>query len=154
MDGDCIIMAIKSHDWTTGTCGCIIRRSYDDVTDIISFDYFINKCPEHAGVTDDLSAYNIMRDENTRVGGGFPYILENSPNTIYDITQDGERVFKKGITVTWFYSGTIPDRVLNINITGITLKPNEISSIQNKLNTRYGISKVVITNNETVLRNR
>jgi hypothetical protein len=57
---------------------------------------------------------------------------------------NGSRTFKKGITATWSWSGTAPNRLMTITVTGIVLTTNQKNAIQTKLNERFGINNVTI----------
>jgi hypothetical protein len=49
---------------------------------------------------------------------------------------------KNNITYDFSWSGTAPDRVLNISFTGITLTNQQKNTIRTVLNNRFGIGKV------------
>lgn len=60
---------IQTTRWTTDTCGCVVRYSWDDavkqenrVHTVAGFDH---KCQFHAGL-DDAAAYAAVTDENPR----------------------------------------------------------------------------------------
>jgi hypothetical protein len=64
---------------------------------------------------------------------------------MFDVQPDGvTRIFKRGISFWISWTGTAPNRQLTLTLQGITLTTNQKNSLQTKLNTRFGISKVVI----------
>lgn len=92
----------------------------------------------------DTNVWNTIKEENPRKNITTQLILDNSPNTVYDLNADGSRIFKKGINVSWSWSGTAPNRLMTITVTGIVLTTNQKNAIQTKLNERFGINNVSI----------
>ena len=63
-------------------------------------------------------------------------MIENLP--------DGSKQFKKGVNISWAWSGLPPDRVLTITVTGTTLTTQQKNAIQNRLNSRFGTGKITV----------
>lgn len=142
-------MAIQTITWSSDSCGCVIQFDSDtSVTPpIVSNFQQISICPAHATLTGttDQKVQNI-RNENARgPSNTFSDIIAASGTELTQTLADGSKEFKGGVTAIWSWSGTAPDRVLNITITGASLTQNQKSSIQNKLNTRFGAGNVVVT---------
>lgn len=135
---------------TLDTCECVVDLDHTTLNVII----FKKKCNVHnqtiTGINNDQQLYdNIIVEENARKNIANDFLLQNGPNTIYDINSDGVRVFKKNISVSWSWDdvGTVPpNRLLTIIIHGITLTNNQLNSVRAKLNERFGISRVNIIN--------
>jgi len=127
--------------WSPDTCSCVIE--YDD--DIILTNV-VNRCPFHSGLAADTAVFNTLMDENPRKNKAYQAILDNGPNTIYDLQADGNRTIKNGITISWAWSGTAPNRVLTLTLTGggITLTTAQKNAINSRLNTLFGTGKAVL----------
>jgi len=135
--------------WHPDTCNCIIEQEYDDEDPQpikMRVRRVVFKCPEHQNLSTDSSVFAVVNDENPRRNNAMRILLDNAPTTIYELDQNGMKIFRSGITVDWSYSGTVPNRVLTLTITGISLSANQRNVIQNRLNERFGISNVVIVN--------
>lgn len=135
--------------WTLDTCGfdatnqnCQVEMERDSWT----FITFVRQCPTHSGVPNTLAGFNSIYQENVRGKSNvLKEILDNAPTSMFDIdAKSGERVFKQDIVVTWSWSGTFPNRILTITVTGVTLTTNQKNSIIAKLDSRFGIGKVII----------
>lgn len=126
--------------WRNDTCPCVIEYLDDDnltLTNII-------KCPAHS-ILDNSTAYSTVKEENiTRKNGALNHILTNTNLTALYDTINGTRILKENITLNISWTGTAPNRVLNISFTGITLTTNQKNTIQSLLNTKFGSGKVVI----------
>ena len=134
--------------WTLDTCG------FDDTNQNCQaemdpgwiFVRWIRRCPDHTSLPSDLTTFNQIHEENTRgKSNTFDTILKNAPTALFDTDANGSRTFKRGITVTWSWSGTVPDRVLNITISGITLTTTQQNNIRTVVDSRMGVGKVLIT---------
>lgn len=127
--------------WSPDTCDCIIEYDNDFVLVRI-----IRQCEFHAAMSQatDVDIYNSVKEENPRKNKALQEILDRGPSSLYDIQTDGTRSFKNGINVSWTWSGTAPDRVLNISITGVTLTANQKNNIRSFLDNKFGQGKVVI----------
>ena len=123
--------------WSLDSCPCII-----EVDSNFNFVSFINRCPDH-----NNTSFGDIRNENIRGPSNTMWeILQNAPSGAVDTLPDGSKQFKGGINASWSWSGTAPNRLLTITITGITLTAQQKSAIKNKLDTRFGIDNVVILN--------
>jgi hypothetical protein len=141
-------MTIKTTRWSPDTCTCVIEYRWDDTQPESSrthtLDNYVSKCPAHTILADDTTRYNTVLEENPRKNNALRHILDNSPSTgLYD-TVNGIRELKSNIRFDFTWSGTAPNRVLNITFTGITLTTNQKNTLQSALNTRLGSGKVLI----------
>lgn len=134
--------------WTLDTCG------FDDTNQNCQaeidpgwiFVRWIRRCPTHVLLSDDLATFNQIHEENTRgSSNAFWTMLQNAPAALFDTDSGGTRTFKRGITVSWSWIGTFPNRILNITISGITLTTTQQNTIRNAVNNRFGSGKVNIT---------
>lgn len=130
---------------TLDTCEC--KYYYNSTTqnphELISFD---KKCNAHQTISNDQTLFNILFEENGRKNESWQMILDNAPSTIYEFDVEGTKIFKTGIVVSWSFTGTPPNRVLTLTITGISLTGAQKNSIQTKLDQRFGISNIIIVN--------
>jgi hypothetical protein len=89
--------------------------------------------------------YSSGREENERWDNSIQTIIDNGPAGLYDIVEGGTaRVIKKSIIVNFSWSGTVPNRVLTITVVNFTLTNNQRTTIQNRLNTIFGVGKVIL----------
>ena len=143
-------MVIKITRWSPDTCGCVIDYAWDDAVPenqrTVSFNNIVTKCPAHTILTTNNDVWTAINDENPRKNVARQLLLDNAPNTIYDIidVSNGTRDFKSGISLNWIWSGTAPNRVLNLTVTGATLTNAQKNTIRNILNTRFGAGKIVL----------
>lgn|SRR5262245_45267621 len=130
--------------WTLDTCGFDPRTencqiNIDDTNGTMSF---VRKCPAHQNVNDPAQVHqeNIRGASNT-----LDHLLQNAPSGLFDVNADGSRTFKRGITVDWSWTGTAPDRVLNIDVTGFSPTTTQRNAITTALNNRFGAGNVTVT---------
>jgi len=140
-------MVIKITRWSPDTCDCVIEYSWDSTTTetnrIHTLDNYVKKCAFHSGLATDNDRWNTVLEENPRKNYALQTVLDNGPAALFD-TVSGSRVLKNGITYSWTWSGTAPDRVLTISFTGITLTQNQKNTAQTFLDNRFGVGKVLI----------
>ena len=140
-------MTIKTTRWSPDTCSCVVEFTWDDSvaedqrTDSLS--QVIQKCPVHQAQSDP-NVYSTLKDENPRKNIALGLSLDNGPSSLFDLNADGSRTLKGNISYNWSWSGTPPDRNLNISFTGINLTAQQKSAIQNFLNNRFGAGKVTL----------
>lgn len=141
-------MTIRTTRWRPDTCNCVIEYTWDDALTpdqvIHTLDTIKRRCIDHAHLVTDTEVYNVVKEENPRKNITQQLLLDNAPNTVYDVNTDGTRQFKKGIVASWSWSGLAPNRLMTITVTGVTLTTNQKNAIQTKLNERFGISNVTI----------
>lgn len=126
--------------WSPDTCDCVLE--YDDQFNLINV---VQRCTAHQNLANNAAVYNTVKDENPRKNIGLDLILQNGPASLFDTdSESGNRVFKRGITVNWVWSGTAPDRVLTLNVIGITLTTNQKNAIKTFLDNRFGANKVIL----------
>lgn len=162
-------MVISTTRWTLDTCAntddsprinCVMEFDADDSTTPPTIQNFrrIFTCPAHSNLPDTLTEdekIEHIKAENRRGFGNTMYeLLQNAPTSVYDTIQNSDgtttRVWKNNIVVTWHWTaGTAPNRVLNINVSGVSLTQNQINNMIAKLDSRFGIGNIVLTNNTT-----
>ena len=140
-------MAIHVNRYSPDTCGCVIDYQWDDeqtgedrqhtLTSVVS------RCPAHAALPTNGGVWDSILDENPRKNNAYQLVLDNGPTTLYDIL-NGFRQPKPGINITWSWSGTVPNRVLTLNVVGLTLSNAQKSVIRTALNTRFGTGRVTL----------
>ena len=72
--------------------------------------------------------------------------MANAPASMLSTKDNGTIYLKKGITIEFAYSGTQPNRLLTLTVTGITLTQQQINKAQTALDTKFGINQVVVNN--------
>ena len=143
-------MATKITRWSPDTCDCVLEYIWDDALPddqiVHTPSSVIQRCFGHEPLPNTQAVFNSVRDENPRKNLSLDEILQNAPNTNwYDIdATTGTRIFKRGITINWNWSGTAPNRVLTLTFTGITLTTAQRNNLQTRLNNRFGSNKIVI----------
>jgi hypothetical protein len=144
-------MTIRTTRYSPDTCDCIIEYTWDDTIPedsiVLTLDQVKTRCAAHAGMANNTDVYTTVTEENSRKNLAHRNLLDNGPNIIYDIdASSGTRVFKKGIRISWNWTGTVPNRMLTITLTGITLTTNQRNNAQTALNTRFGVGRVTLVN--------
>jgi hypothetical protein len=140
-------MTLRSYRWGSDSCECMFHFTYDDADpdNTTTVSNIERECAFHSSLSDHQTKYSTALEENQRKNRGLGHILENGPSTLYDLQQDGlTRTLKNSITYNFSYTGTVPNRVLHISFTGITLTNPQKSALNSVLNTRFGTGKVVI----------
>lgn len=141
-------MTIQTTRWSPDTCDCIIEYQWDDTeladTRTHTLGNYIRKCVAHASLASDTTRYQTVTEENPRKNLTYQGMLDNGPASLYDIQQDGTRTLKNGITFSWTWSGTAPNRLLTISYTGVTLTGAQKNTAQTWLNNRFGAGKVIL----------
>ena len=144
-------MTTKITRYSPDTCTCVIEYTWDDTTTesnrVHTVSNVIQKCPAHNTLSNSQVFNAVIEVENPRKNKTIEKILESGPNSLYDVAQDGTRTFKQGITVSWSWSGTAPNRILTLTITGITLTQNQKNTIQTTLDNFFGSGNVILVNN-------
>lgn len=106
---------------------------------------FSRKCPAHVQFT-DKQLWDIIWDENPRYAFSYEAILDNIPNSLYTKRPDnGGKVLKEGITVNSNWTGTAPNRILNISIEGANISTATKNAIKNAINVKIPGGKVVFS---------
>jgi hypothetical protein len=132
--------------WWPDTCGCRVLEDLDG--GVFSCDHFESKCAAHASLT-DAQAYDVILLDATseqRRKNKLQGFLEASG--IAGLTEtdaeSGAVTLKKGIKLNWSWSGTAPNRVITVWITGFTLTAGQKATAQTWCNNQFGAGKVVI----------
>jgi len=145
-------LTIKVTQWSPDTCGCVFEYEWDDVasedTRVHTFKQVVKECVSHSHLQGNSKRdmYDSSLEENRRKNGTIQELLEKAAAEFAetDPVANGAITLKKNINVTWTWSGTAPNRVMTLNITGITLTNQRKTQIQNFLNTRFGTGKVIL----------
>lgn len=135
--------------WHLDTCDCIMvtqpGATENDFPTLVQAERI---CSIHNVLPNPTTVYNTLKDENPRKNKGYQQLIDNAPAAIFDIdVESGSRVFKKGITLNWAWSGTAPNRIVTFTLTGTTLSTKQKNDAQALLNTTFGVGKAVLVNN-------
>ena len=141
-------MTLHTTRWSPDTCSCVIEYTWDDTdpqeTRQHTLSTYVSRCAAHDAVGPDSNRYDTVKEENTRKNFAHQGILDNGPSSLFDLTPEGARVLKNGITISWAWTGTAPNRVITISYAGITLTNQQRNTAQAWLNNRFGVGKVVL----------
>ncbi len=141
-------MTIKTTRWTLDTCECIIEYTWDDSTSestrTHTLDNYITKCPAHSILATDTDRWNTILSENPRKGGSLQICMDNV-STLTTINEDGQVVLKPTIKFNFSWTGTAPNRVLNISFSGIALSDSIKNNLQTLIDNKFGVGKVVLS---------
>ncbi len=121
-------------DTTNENCQIFINDTTQELT-------IVRRCPAHQTINPGE-----LHQENIRgPGNALDHILQNAPATLFDASPEGVRRFKGGIDINWAWTGSAPNRVLNIDVVGFTPTTTQRNAINNAINNRFGAGKVVVT---------
>lgn len=141
-------MVIRTTRWRPDTCDCIVEYTWDDAIPpenvTHTLDVVNRRCIDHQHLATDTDVYNVLKEENPRKNIAQQLLIDNAPTSIFDLNEDGVRVFKKGIVAQWSWSGLAPNRLMTISVTGVSLTTNQKNAIQTKLSERFGLNNVTI----------
>jgi len=140
-------MAIYTTKYVPDTCSCVIEYTWDNTLSEANRVHTLSKiikCPNHTSLADNTAYSTVLNDENPRKNLALQHILDNSPTTaLYDVV-GSTRQLKSTLSYNFGFSGTVPNRVLNVSFIGISLTTQQKNTIQSALNTRFGSGKVLI----------
>lgn len=93
--------------------------------------------------------YDSSLEENRRKNFTIAELLDKAAVEFSELDQNGSVILKRGIDLTWVWSGTAPNRVMTLTATGggVTLTNTRKNQIQTFLNNRFGAGKVIFVNN-------
>lgn len=142
-------MTLKTTRWYPDTCECVLEYTWDDAqsenTRVHTASNIVSKCPAHQSIATIEGVYDtVCNKENRRKNDVLQATLDNGPTGLFDLTTEGGRTLKNGISFNWTWSGTAPNRILTISFIGITLTNAQKNAIRNILNNRFGIGNVVL----------
>src|SRR5687768_6009042 len=133
-------MTIRTTRWSPDTCSCVFEYTWDDTVAESSRTHtlstVVNKCATHTSLV-NATCYSTVLDENSRKNIALQVALDNGPTTLYDLSGT-TRTLKPAITYNNSWSGTVPNRVLTISFTGISLTTTQKNTIQTAENTKFG----------------
>ena len=142
-------MVIKTTRWSPDTCGCVFEYEWDDATNESTRQHIFKRvdkeCVSHSHLTGNSKKdmYDSSVEENQRKNGTVSELASKASAEYFDISGDGTTTLKNGVTIYWTWSGTAPNRIMTIHVVGKTLTQNRMNQIQNALNTKFGINKVI-----------
>lgn len=146
-------MVIKTTRWSPDTCDCVLEYDWDDsVPDnqiITSYKTTVNQCSNHLHLTGNnkKDTYDSVNEENKRKNGTITELITKMQSDFGEADpQTGAITLKKAINVSWVWSGTAPNRVMTLTVTGITLTSNKLNQAKNFLDTKFGVGKVILVN--------
>ena len=146
-------MVTKTTLWSPDTCGCQFEYTWEDTesedTRVHTFKQVTKECVSHSHLTGNnkRDMYDSSLEENRRKNGTIGELLDKAAAEFAETDpESGAITLKKNIDVSWTWSGTAPNRIMTITITGITLTNQRKNQIQNFLNNRFGVGKVIIIN--------
>ena len=106
-----------------------------------------NVCETHSVLANQAEVFNTLKDENPRRNKAFQHLLDNGPALLVDTDPvSGAKVLKPGIHIDFSFTGTPPNRVVVLTLTGITLTTNQKNNAQTFLNNKFGVGKVTLVN--------
>ena len=90
--------------------------------------------------------WNSVDEENKRKNRAIDEIVQRAPDIYVDIAPDGTRTLKQGINIDFQWSGSAPNRIIKMIVKGVKLPQNHFDALQTRLNTRFGVGKVILEN--------
>jgi hypothetical protein len=135
--------------WSPDTCGCQFMLTYETEEPSprqFTLKELVKTCPEHAVVANNEQKLTNVFDENkrkTRVHTALRELAESELTTVVQ-TDDGttRRVLRENL-VSFDFTGTPPNRVLNITINA-NITAQRKAQLQAAINSRIGAGKVVL----------
>ena len=105
---------------------------------------FTRKCPAHSSFA-DKQLWDIIWDENPRYSTTYDLITAHGPPGLYDTdTETGSKALKHNVGLNLTWSGTAPNRVLTIAITGANVTTAQKNTIRAAINAKIPGGKVVL----------
>ena len=91
--------------------------------------------------------YDSSLEENRRKNGTIAELLDKAAADFGETDPaSGTIILKRGIIISWTWTGTAPNRVMNLTITGAaSLSAQKKTAAQNFVNTKFGTGKVILT---------
>ena len=146
-------MVIKITRWSPDTCDCVFDYEWDDAQSedvrVHNFKQVAKECTSHSHLTGNnkKDMYDSSLEENKRKNGSLAELVDKAAADFGEPDPtSGAMTLKKNITVSWTWSGTAPNRVMTLNVKGITLTNQKKTAAQNFINNRFGAGKVVLVN--------
>jgi hypothetical protein len=146
-------MVLKTTRWSPDTCDCILEYEWDDAVPndqiVINYKNTVKQCSNHTHLTGNnkRDTYDAVNEENKRKNGTVAELITRLQSDFGEADPStGAITLKKGINVSWTWSGTAPNRVMTMTVTGITLTTNKLNQAKNFLDTRFGVGKVILVN--------
>lgn len=142
-------MTTGTTRWSFDTCGCVVLQNYDyDVSDqdpvSITFETI---CSLHQGIPDHPTRYDVVANKENRPRmNALRELLNNGPASVVDTLPDGTKQLKQGLDVSFSFSGTVPNRLINIILTGIVLTAQQKTAFQTRLDNLFGAGKITLVN--------
>jgi hypothetical protein len=142
-------MVIKTTRWSPDTCECIFEYSWDteqpEDTRTHNLTTVIDSCDAHQSGT-QATRWDTVNEENPRKNRALQIIIDNAPAAFVDTDLQGNKSLKPGLSLDFTVAGTAPNRVFTLIFKGQTLTQNQMDFVQGKLDTRFGVGKVIFVN--------
>lgn len=123
-------------------CNCVFLQQVDDLGNISFYGMEVT-CPEHSNPNQE-AAYNNWHENILRRSNTQNMFMANLATQLYNIGEGGALLLKSGISINYNWTGTEPNRVLNVIVTGFNLTNQQKNTIQNLCDSKFGTGKVVI----------
>ena len=141
-------MTIRITRWSSDTCECVIEFSWDDSVPENErtgrVKNYINRCLAHESINSEADRFRTALEENQRKNKAHSTILEKATtSSLYELDQQtNQRQLKSGITLSWEFSGSAPNRVMTLKYNGVELTEAQKNSFRTHLNNKFGAGKV------------
>lgn len=139
-------MTIQKIFWAFDTCDCQVNLAYDTDTDTFTLTDYLQTCSFHNSISDHNQRHTVVREENSRKNDAYQLVIDHAPASMLETGRDGLPTLKKGVNIDFTVSGTAPNRVFTLIVSGVTLTQNQINTAQNFVDNKFGVGKVTITN--------
>jgi hypothetical protein len=145
--------ALHTTRWSPDTCDCVLEYEWDDSLPqnqiVISYKNTVSQCVNHQELNGNnkKDTYDSVNEENKRKNGTITELVSKMQSDFGETDpQTGAITLKKGINVSWTWSGTAPNRIMTLTVTGITLTTNKLNQAKAFLDTKFGVGKVILVN--------
>jgi hypothetical protein len=147
-------LVLNTTRWSPDTCDCVLEYEWDDAVPsndqiVINYKTIVKQCVNHQHLTGNNKKdnYDTVFEENKRKNGTIAELITRMQSDFGETDpQTGAITLKRGITVSWAWSGTAPNRVMTLTIKGISLTQNKLNQAKTFLDTKFGTGKVILVN--------
>ena len=123
-------------------CGCVFFQLNDGLGNL-SYLGVEKMCPEHDNAVGEI-AYNNWHENIIRRSNTQNFFMANLASHLFNTNESGALELKSGIIINYIWTGTEPNRILNVTVTGFNLTNQQKNTIQNLCDSKFGAGKVVI----------
>ena len=106
-------MTVKTTRWRPDTCDCILEYEWDDSLPndqiVITYKNTVSQCSFHANLNGNnkKDTYDAVNEENKRKNGTITELITRLQSDFGEADpQTGSITLKRGINVSWDWSGT------------------------------------------------